>query len=143
MAKSPKTRELKYADKSPGQPQLVPIFGDIRKILATFVKGNYYVKTDKPGQYELYYGKEIELPGSKGPELCFASLLIQKGYVGFYFFPVYMNDPLKKELGAALLRTLKGKTCFHIKKGDPKILLEIKEALQKGYAYYTSNGWKS
>jgi hypothetical protein len=142
MAKSAKTRELKYTDKSPGQPELKPVFNDIRNILTSFVKGNYYVKADKPGQYELYYSKEIELPGRKIPELCFASLLIQKGYVGFYFFPVYMNDPLKKKLGTTLLKTLKGKTCFHLKKVNPEILLEIKEALQSGYEYYVSKGWK-
>lgn len=142
MAKATKTRELKYTDKSPGQPELIPIFKEIRKMLASFVKGNYYVKSDKPGQYELYYGKEIKLAGRVIPELCFASLLIQKGYVGFYFFPVYMNDLLKRKLGNVLLKTLKGKTCFHIKKGSPEMLQEIEEALQTGYAYYTSQGWK-
>jgi hypothetical protein len=53
-----------------------------------------------------------------------------------------MNNPLEKKLGAALLMTLKGKTCFHIKKGNPEVLKEIQEALQYGYVFYTSKGWK-
>jgi hypothetical protein len=141
MAKTTKTRELKYADKSAGQPELVKIFLALKKILSDYANGNYYVKADKPGQFELYYGKEIVWTGKKYPAICFASLLIQKGYVGFYFFPVYVNDALKQKLKPGLLKTLKGKTCFHIKKADPSILQDINEALQAGYAYYVSKGW--
>jgi hypothetical protein len=38
MAKFTTTMELKYTDKSPGQPELIPIFNEIKKILARFVK---------------------------------------------------------------------------------------------------------
>jgi len=99
------------------------------------------VKTDKPGAYELYYGKEIEQQGRTYPELCFTSLLIQKGYVGFYFFPIYVDPLLTKKLDPGFLKNLKGKTCFHIKKGDPETLEQIKNALKTGYQYYLSRGW--
>jgi hypothetical protein len=141
MAKTTKSKPVKYADKSAGQPELVTLFSKIKKIISAYAGANYTVKADKPGHYELYYGKEVEIAGRQYPELCFAGLLIQKAYVGFYFFPVYIDATLKSKLNAELLKTLKGKTCFHIKKQDDFLLKAIKEALQCGYAYYSSKGW--
>ncbi len=141
MTKETGRAPVKYADKSDGQPELVSLFNQIKKIIAVYAKGNYALKADSPGHYELYYGKEIEQLGRKYPEILFAGLLIQKGYVGFYFFPIYVNVSLKNKLKPGLLKTLKGKTCFHIKKHDPELLQQIKEALHDGYEYYTSRGW--
>jgi len=142
MAKATKNQPAKYSDKSAGQPELVTIFGTIKKIISDYAVGNYSVKADKPGHYELYYGKEVEVAGKRYPELSFAGLLIQKGYVGFYFFPIYIDTTLKSQLNPELLKTLKGKTCFHIKKQDPGLVRAIQEALKSGFAYYYSRGWK-
>jgi hypothetical protein len=141
MAKTTKSQPVKYADKSAGQPELVTLFSKIKKVISEYAGSNYTVKADKPGNYELYYGKEVEFAGRQYPELCFAGLLIQKGYVGFYFFPIYVNPALKSKLKSELLKTLKGKTCFHIKKQDPGLIREIEEALKTGYNYYSSKGW--
>lgn len=142
MAKAAKSAPAKYADKSAGQPELLPLFNSIRKLVMTYAKGNYVAKADKPGHYELYYNKEVEQAGKTYPEICFASVLIQKGYVGFYFFPVYVDVSLAKELDAELLKTLKGKTCFHIRAKDSGVLNAIRDALKTGYRYYQSKGWK-
>ena len=142
MPKETKRQPAKYADKSKEQPELATLFVTIRKSISAYEKKNYEVKASKPGQYELYYGKEIEVQKRKYPEICFASLLIQKGYVGFYFFPIYVDVSLKNRLGAELLKTLKGKTCFHIKKNDPVLLKQIDDALKTGYEFYVSRGWK-
>ena len=61
---------------------------------------------------------------------------------GFIFSRYMLILSLKNKLKPELLKTLKGKTCFHIKKEDPVLLQQIKEALQIGYEYYTSNGWR-
>jgi len=142
LVKRVKSKPVKYSDKSAGQPELVPVFHAIKKLISSYAGGNYKAKADKPGHYELYYEKEVEIQGRIHPELYFASVLIQKGYVGFYFFPVYTNGAVKQKLKPALLKTLKGKTCFHIKHGDPVLLQEIKEALRAGYDFYVSRGWK-
>ncbi len=143
MAKTvKKSKPVKYADKSEGQQELIPIFEAIRKDISAYACGNYTVKTDKPGHYELYYGKEVEIMGKQYAELCFAGLLIQKGYVGFYFFPVYVQEGLKSGLDPGLLKALKGKTCFHIKKQDAGLVKAIQKALKLGIAYYTSRGWE-
>jgi hypothetical protein len=142
MAKASRSKPLKYADKSDGQPEMADIFHAIKKILSGFAKGNFIVKSDKPGCFELYYNKKVEIMERTYPELCFASLLVQKGYVGFYYFPVYVNPALKKKLAPELLQDLKGKTCFHIKKNDPGLFSMIYDALNTGRDFYTSRGWK-
>jgi hypothetical protein len=141
MAKTTKSQPTKYADKSEGQPELVTLFSTIKKIISDYAKGNYTVKADKPGHYELYYGKEVEVAGRRYSELSFTGLLIQKGYVGFYFFPIYVDPSLKSKLNPDLLKTLKGKTCFHIKKQDAGLMKAIQEALKSGYVFYSSKGW--
>lgn len=106
----------KYADKSAGQPELPPIFEALKELLTPYVKGSIVMRGGSGGQVALVSEKEIWVEGKKKPELHFAAVLIQKGYVGFYFMPVY-SDPERKELFAPeLLKLLKGKACFHIKK---------------------------
>jgi len=142
MAKSAKAKPAKYSDKSAGQPELTQIFSTLKDLLTSYAKGNYAPKADLPGQYELYYNKEAEVNGKQLPEMPFCSLLIQKGYVGFYFFPIYADPQLKDELDPSLLKLLKGKTCFHIKALDSTLLDQITKALNTGYKAYASKGWK-
>jgi len=74
-------------------------------------------------------------------EIFFAGLIIQKDYVGFYFMPVYAATGLKPGFKPELRRLLKGKSCFHIKKLDEELLLQIQEALSVGYGLYQERGW--
>jgi len=141
LTKKSRSRPLKYSDKSPGQPEMSVIFDAVKKVLSDFAKGDYFVKSDRPGCFEVYYGKTLKIRGKEFPELGFVSLLVQKGYVGFYFFPVYMNAALKNKLSPELLKCLKGKTCFHIKRNDPTLFSQIKAALDLGYDFYASQGW--
>ena len=134
-------KEIKYSDKSKGQPGLIILFNEIKEIMSPFAGGNYILSADRPGHYEIYYGKEVEVLGKRYPELLFASMLIQKGYIGFYFFPIYIDEAQKKKLAPELLRCLKGKTCFHLKKNDPQLLAQINQALRSGIDYYSSRGW--
>lgn len=139
MAK--KSAPAKYEDKSGQQPGLKPAFDKIKKMIAAYQEGNYRAKADKPGHYELYYDKEVEVAGRKYPELSFASALVQKGYVGFYFFPIYIDEKLKAQINPGLMKMLKGKTCFHIKKDDGQLLEQVKQTLALGYAEYKKRGW--
>jgi hypothetical protein len=136
-----KERTIKYTDKSPGQPELVPIFEAIKKLMAPYEKGHLRFLGEKAGQVVLISDKEVVIDGRKREELWFVSALVQKGYVGFYYMPVYMNEPVRRQLPAEFLKCLKGKACFHIKKNDPLLLGQIKEALKIGYEDYKAKGW--
>ena len=133
--------KIKYADKSTGQPELVPIFHRIAKLMEPFAKGSVKKSGGKDGQVGLTSFKQVEIAGRKLDELYLGGALVQKGFVGFYFFHIYVAPELKAELKPELLKTLKGKTCFHIKKDDPQIYEQISDALNKGYRFYKKKGW--
>ena len=133
--------QFKYEDKSAGQPELVTIFNQVKEIMRPFAVKNYVVNADKPGYYEIYYGKEAEVAGRKFPELMLAALLVQKGYVALHFFPLYIEQALQKKLAPELLQSLNGKSCFNLKKNDPELMEQIKQAFETGVDFYRSNGW--
>jgi hypothetical protein len=135
------TKPIKYTDKSPGQPELVPIFNKLVEILSPYEKGSISKVGGKEGQLLLISKKEIEVEGRKRDELYFAGVLVQKGYVGFYFMPVYSDTEIKEIFKPELLKLLKGKSCFHIKKADDEIFGQIKGALKIGYKIYKQKKW--
>ena len=139
----PKTKTeigIKYADKSPGQPGLVPIFDEIKRLLVPYEKGAMKLLTSA-GQAVLISKKRVEILGRKRDELWFASALVQKGYVGFYYMPVYGDPKVKELIKPELLKCLKGKSCFHITNYDKEILSQIKETLKLGYDIWHKRGW--
>lgn len=139
-ASASKTKEIKYLNKSAGQPELVEIFNTIRSLMTPYVKGSIAEVSEKPGSYSLVSKKFFETDGRKFEEVHFAGIIVQKGYVGFYYMPIYCYEPLKAQLKPELLKCLKGKTCFHIKKNDPVFLKQIDEALAIGYESYKNRG---
>ncbi|MEO5684754.1 MAG: hypothetical protein ABIQ88_19085 [Chitinophagaceae bacterium] len=132
---------IKYADKSGGQPHLVLIFNEIKKLLLPYEKGSIKLRGGTGGQILLVSDKPVTIHGKIRDELWFAAALIQKGYVGFYFMPVYTGPEIKEVFKPELLKCLKGKSCFHIKKQDEEILKQIKESLAIGYRKYKEKGW--
>ena len=132
---------IKYSDKSLGQPQLVPIFEEIKKMLKPYEKGTMILFGGSGGKVGLVSKKPVEILGRKKDELWFASALVQKGYVGFYFMPVYGDPSIKKVIKPELLKCLKGKACFYIKKFDKEIFSQIKEVLAIGYSLWHQRGW--
>jgi len=70
----------------------------------------------------------------------FAGLIIQSNYVGFYFMPITTDPKHTTVIGKDLLATLKGKSCFHIKKLDDTLIKQIKDALAEGYKIYKEAG---
>lgn len=116
------------------------ILTDIKQLLQPY-HPPLAVKKDSSGCYELWTVKPLEVMGRKYPELFFASVALQKNFVGFYYFPIYTHPELKNELHPDLLKKLKGKSCFHIKKTDAETYKQIKDALKLGLAHYKKLGW--
>ena len=139
--KKKKEIKIKYSDKSAGQPELVPIFENIRQMLLTYQKGSLELVGGYGGMMCLVSQKPAVIHGRHRDEVWFAGILVQKGYVGFYYMPVYAQPEMKSVFKPELLKCLKGKSCFHIKKNDPVIMAQIKESLKIGYAMYKERGW--
>jgi hypothetical protein len=79
--------------------------------------------------------------GGKPVNVQMAAVILQKGYVGFYLMCIYVNGKAKKEISPALLRLLKGKSCFHLKKLDDGLKKDIEAALVTGTKAYRERGW--
>lgn len=134
--------KIKYADKSAGQPDLLDLFETIKKMMVPYSgKRNLVLHTDTGGQANLVSHKPVEINGKKRNELWFVSALVQKGYVGFYYTPVALHGDLSKYFSEDFIKCQKGKSCFHIKKKDLKILQDIEKAIQLGYDGYVAKGW--
>jgi len=85
--------------------------------------------------------KPVAIPGAYGGkpvDLQMAAVIL--GYVGFYLMCIYMNEGTKKKLSPALLKLLKGKTCFHVKTLDDGLRKDIQVALGLGTKVYRERG---
>ena len=98
-------------------------------------------KEEKPGYYDLWSFKPVEIEGRKRKEVYFAGLVLRKSYVGFYFMPVYAEPETRERIPPELLKLLKGKSCFHIKKLTPELVGQIERVLQAGFRRYQERGW--
>ena len=101
------------------------------------------MENEKP-QLHLRTPKQIVVPGAyggKAQHIALACVILQKGYVGFYYFPLYLDPRLQEQLSPRLRKLLKGKTCFHIKGIDEELERDIESALNIGKTYFRDQGW--
>lgn len=89
----------------------------------------------------LWSEKDVEIDGRKRAEVFFAGAIVQKGYVGFYYMPVYTDAERADLFDPELLPLLKGKSCFHVQVLDEKRLEQIEDALATGFRLYLERGW--
>jgi hypothetical protein len=123
--------------------ELQPIFERLKETLANYSpplaerSGGIKGKSD----YQLWSEKDVVIDGRPRSEVYFAGVIAQKRYVGFYYMPVY-TDPERKDLfEPELLRLLQGKSCFHVKRLDEELLVQIDDALARGLELYRERGW--
>jgi hypothetical protein len=121
-------------------PDLLPLFGEMKALLEPYA-AHFAVRRDELGYYDLWSERNVVIDGRKRAEVFFASLIIQKSYVGFYYMPVYANAELAAVFGSDLLRLLRGKSCFHIKPLTPELRDQVRQALALGYKLYEERGW--
>lgn len=139
-AATPKTA----ANRKPsGAKQSLPqVYDEVEKILREFsppfTRADQAVKGKR--SYGLWSKKPVIIEGRKRDEVWFAGVIEQKGYVGFYYMPIYMV-PNMKDIAPELLGLLKGKSCFHVKSLPPGLSGQIRSALKAGVKVYKQHGW--
>ncbi|GAB5538194.1 MAG: hypothetical protein Salg2KO_02970 [Salibacteraceae bacterium] len=69
----------------------------------------------------------------------FASIVEKPTDVRLYFFPIYTH-PNNFSLSDDLKKSLKGKSCFHIKKLSPELETEISKMIDLGVRIYQNDG---
>lgn len=85
---------------------------------------------------QLVVPEPVAIPGAYGGkpvDLQMAAAILQEGYVGLYLMCIYMNEEVKRKLSPALLKLLRGKTCFHVKALDEGLKKDIEAALVLGW----------
>lgn len=116
------------------------IFSAIKNLMQAYAPP-FQPKVDDTAHYDLWSFKDLVIEGRKRKEVYFAGLVIYNTYIGFYFMPVYAGPDIKAVFPPELLKLLKGKSCFHIKKLDEGLLDQIRSALKTGYDGYRQRGW--
>ena len=116
------------------------IFKEIKKMLSKY-EPPLVATSNFESRYELTSTKAVMFAGRKRDGVYFGAAIIQSAYVGFYLMSVYADPALTKKMPADLMKTLKGKSCFHIKKLDAPLKRQIAEALKISFEYYKKQGW--
>ncbi|HRW69470.1 hypothetical protein [Lentimicrobium sp.] len=120
---------------------LTLIFNHLRSLMKPYETGSVKARVDEEKRYDLWSEKKVVIEGRKRNDVYFAGLVIQRNYVGFYYMPVFVDEDLKAVFKPELLKLLKGKSCFHVKKMDDQLSEQISDALRSGYDLYLGRGW--
>lgn len=120
--------------------ELKNLFDEVQARIARFVPP-FTVFERSEGRYDVYSDMPVEIEGRKRKNVFFASVILYPTYVGFYYMPVYAQPEIAALFSPDLLSLLKGKSCFHLKRGSEALLQDIEDALAKGFALYKEKGW--
>lgn len=116
------------------------IFSEIRGLLIKY-SPPLISKSDTPNHFDLWSVKDLVIEGRPRKEVYFGAVKMNKGYVGFYFMPVYVESEQNNYFKPELLKCLKGLSCFHIKSLTPELKEQIQDALKLGFQMYKDRGW--
>ncbi len=104
------------------------VFEQLKAILLPFAT-RLLVKVDKHGNYCLNtpYTEKYK------KELFFGAAQINKNYVSFHLFAVYMFPDLLKGISSELKKRMQGKSCFNFVAADRKLFTELRQLTKKGF----------
>ena len=116
------------------------IFLKLKDLLLLYVPP-LVVTRGEDKRFDLYGNRKVVIGNRTHEQVYFASVVIWKHHVGFYFFPVYTHRDRFLDAPEEMMKLLKGKSCFHIKKYDDSIFDDIRNILEKGFQIYRDEGW--
>jgi hypothetical protein len=131
---------MNYEQEETKMVDLQEVFSTIKKELSAY-QPPFQPKNDTERYFDLWSFKDLVIEGRKRKEVFFAGAIIQKDYVGFYYIPLYAGPEVKALFKPELLKLLKGKSCFHLKKLDEELITQIRQVLLDGYTQYRKRGW--
>ncbi|WP_407355240.1 hypothetical protein [Methanolobus sp. WCC5] len=116
------------------------IFIKLKELLSAYVPP-LVITRDEDEKFDVYGDVKVTIGKKTHDRVYFASLEVWKNHVGFYFFPIYTHHNMFSDTHEDLIKLLKGKSCFHVKKEDEIIFTEIEKLLKKGFEIYRDEGW--
>lgn len=137
----PRYRNAKLSEITDGQRLIFDQFVELLEPYSKWLDNR--IKTKE--HYELWtnhsFRSQSMHPKTKRGIL-FAGLVILKNRVGFYFYPLHINDALRTRIDASILSFWKGGSAFHFL--EPLSVLsseKFQELLLEGLRYYQQNWW--
>jgi hypothetical protein len=109
-------------------------FQGLRKILKPYDKKLRVIK-DGPGNY-MNESRSIRY---QGKPVMFANIM-QKSYVSFHLFPVYVFPDLLKGMSPELKKRMQGKTCWNFKKAEDALFAELREIVSESFQRFAELG---
>jgi len=113
---------------------LAGVYETLRPILEPYVPRMQVVQDNERG---LYLNTHAVM--KNGQPLFFASIAVNKGYVSFYLFPVYMYPDLLDDFGL-LKKRMQGKSCFNFRKVDADQVEALRQLVERGYERLKAEG---
>lgn len=115
---------------------------EIKNILSDLLKEQcppLKVRTANEKVFEVAGTKPTMQGKQKVDGFYFASIMPKPRDVRFYFFPIYTHVG-EYTLSDELKKSLKGKSCFHIKKLSDPMKVELGVMIRKGVELYQRDG---
>ena len=118
---------------------LLKIFNTLKGILSKHVPP-LAVLSSTADRYELMTPKPFHHGGVPKDNAYCGAVMVKKDFVGLYLMFIYDEPKNIEKLGPDLRKTLKGKSCFNIKKLDETLIKQIETALKDSINYYKKEG---
>jgi len=126
--------------KSAAKQDLSALYDELVSLARPFEK-QFAIRQPKPGQYHLWAEGEMELNGKSYKEMFFIGIQTNKSAVVIHYLPLYVDPDLKKRIDPDLVKLLKGKSCFHIKKLDDTLKKSITSSFKIGVDFFRKKNW--
>ncbi len=110
------------------------VFDAYRPILKPYIPNMMVVQDNERG---VYLNTQSVMKNRQ--PLFFASLAINKAYVSFHLFPVYMYPDLLDGIGD-LVKRMQGKSCFNFRQVDPSQVERMRALVEAGYQRFKAEG---
>jgi hypothetical protein len=101
------------------------------------------VSKDTTDVFELMGNKPVPYGSTKKivPGMYFCSVVARPAAVTFYFFPIYYHEKDFEKTIPTLKKSLKGKTCFILKKVEQIDKKELNALLKQGVQAWKKSGY--
>lgn len=107
----------------------------IQKVFKTHVPP-LRIRKDNENVFEVAGTIEVMQGKQKVDGFYFGSVVPKPNDIRLYYFPIYTHASEFDWISDELRKSLKGKSCFHIKKLDKELLLDIEKMIKKGVDLY-------
>ena len=117
-------------------PDFQSVFARLKAVLVPCAPSMTVTK-DTPS---VYYLDTTLIHPKNGKPSFFGAAVINKNYVSFHLFPVYMFPELLEGLSPELRRRMQGKSCFNFKSISDEQVAEMEALVRQGVERFRSEG---